>query len=431
VGTEPPIRWDVVEEHLDEAAFLHAQWERALCDPEYVLATAAEGPEERMLAHLDGLVVAGRRAAEKLLLPALAGDDLDVVFAAAWALLASEDGDYTVQVLDVLLKAEPEPAAAIGRALQLVPRQDALPRVASVLAGAAPPAQAALLDVLAHRRLDAGLRIDPFLTSADPGVRKAALRLARVFPRGATPALLERALGSKDTTERDTALATGLVVGLASAWPTCSRLVHDGGPAWSFPALVYGLSGEAELMPLTAGLTDPLRRRAALFALGFTGRIAAAEALLPWLGDKKDGGVAGEALSAITGVVLKSKLAKPAKRWNPEEPEAAEQETGPESDLPVPEPVEVERWWAEAKRTLDRSVRLAGGRPWSGEALLDALEHGPMRRREALALDLAVRTRGQAQVTWDRASAAQWAQLAEARAGASRISSSGYRGAAR
>jgi uncharacterized protein (TIGR02270 family) len=429
-GAWPPIRWDVVEEHLDEAAFLHAQWERALADPEYVLAEVAEGPEERLLAHLDGLVVAGRRAAERLLLPALGGDDPDAVFAAAWALLASEDGDFAAPVVEALAQAELEPAAAIGRALQLAPRADVAALLAPLLGGGSPAAQATALDVLAHQRLDPGVRLDPFQASPDGGVRRAALRLARHVPASAHPQLLERSLAAADPAERDLAIASGLVVGVRPAWAACQQLVRDGGPAWDFSALVYGLSGQPDLGPLLPGLADPRRRRAALFALGFTGRVAAADAVLPFLGDGKDGKVAGEAFSAVTGIVLAGELAKPPRRWNPEAPEEEDEEAGPAADLPAPDAEAVARRWAEARPRLDPAARLLGGQPWSGGALLDALEAGPMRRREALALDLAVRTRGRAQLAWDGWTAAQRAQLGEARAQAGRVSAREYGGGA-
>ena len=68
---EDLILWDVVEEHLDEAAFLWTQWERGLQSPLYKLHELRDRVEERMLAHLDGLVVGGEAVAQRLLYPAL------------------------------------------------------------------------------------------------------------------------------------------------------------------------------------------------------------------------------------------------------------------------------------------------------------------------------------------------------------------------
>jgi hypothetical protein len=48
---------DIVEEHLDEAAFYLERWDRALTSPHHTLAQLRDGPEEAMLAHVDGLAV--------------------------------------------------------------------------------------------------------------------------------------------------------------------------------------------------------------------------------------------------------------------------------------------------------------------------------------------------------------------------------------
>src|SRR3990172_12448468 len=55
----PDLRLEIVEEHLDEAAFLYRRWESALRSPTVALADVACGPEELLLAQLDALAVAG------------------------------------------------------------------------------------------------------------------------------------------------------------------------------------------------------------------------------------------------------------------------------------------------------------------------------------------------------------------------------------
>src|SRR3954447_14562074 len=87
-------RWDVYEEHLAEAGFLWSQWVQDSRAPNYTMAEVQAGPEERLIAHLDGLVLGGAAVREKLLQPALAEEDPELVFAAAWAFLAADDGDF-------------------------------------------------------------------------------------------------------------------------------------------------------------------------------------------------------------------------------------------------------------------------------------------------------------------------------------------------
>src|SRR4029077_6474165 len=119
-----PILWDLYEEHLDEAAFLWGHWERALVAANYTLDQVIEGPEERLLAHLDGLVLGGKPVAKRLLAPALDDDDPGKVFAAAWALVQAEDADHLELVLARLPGEKPPARAALGRALELSTRAD-------------------------------------------------------------------------------------------------------------------------------------------------------------------------------------------------------------------------------------------------------------------------------------------------------------------
>lgn len=424
-----PIRWDVVEDHLDEAAFLHAQWERALADPEYTLAEVAAGPEERLLAHLDGLVVAGAPAAGRLLLPALAGPDPDAAFAAAWALLASEDGDFTAPVLDALAGAEPELVAAAARALMLSPRPDVLAPLATLVARGSPLTQAAALDVLAHRRAEPGARLDPLLAAGEPAVRRAALRLVRHLPGRVGSQSVNLSLRSEDPGERDLAIAVGLEWGVRAAWARCEEVVRAGGPGWAFPALAWALAGEPDLAPLLAGLRDEARRGAALVALGYSGRAAAAEAALPWLEDEELSPLAAEALSAVTGLPIAEEYAAEPERWDPDaevEEDGALERSGPEADLPRPEASTVAAWWESARGRFDPAARYLGGQPWSGDALVHALRAGPMRRREALAFDLAVRTRGGVQLETSAWARDQLEAQARLGAGAPRIARGTY-----
>ncbi len=78
--------WDVWEQHLDEASFLWSMRRRGLLAPNWRLRELARH-EERLLAHLDGLVLAGEKVAEQLLHPALSTEDPGLVAAAALCLV--------------------------------------------------------------------------------------------------------------------------------------------------------------------------------------------------------------------------------------------------------------------------------------------------------------------------------------------------------
>src|SRR5690349_14801760 len=113
------VLMDVLEEHLDEAAFLWSQWERALVAPHSVLNEVA-GLEERLLAHVDGLVIGGVPVAGRLLIPALEElADLGRVFVAAYTLLGSGEPSSIEAVRKALDAAPPETLPAFQRALEL------------------------------------------------------------------------------------------------------------------------------------------------------------------------------------------------------------------------------------------------------------------------------------------------------------------------
>ncbi len=425
---ETPIRWDIVEEHLDEAGFMYQLWEEALRSPVYTLPEIAEGPEERLLAHLDGLILGGPAVAKKLLVPALAGDEPGQVFAAAFALLAEGPPEHLAVVLAALERAEPAQRAAIRRALQVVPRPDLGQRLAGVVAKA-PAIQADLLDVLGYLRVDPGVRLESLVNTKNSASEAIAVRLARVFPARLEPAAIDRALASPVAEVRAAALETAAVLAHRGAVPACEATVATRGPAFGTAALLLALSGEEKCLPqIVAALAEPRLQREAAFALGFSGRVSAADALLEAMVDEKLAAVAGEGFAAITGLAIEKGFAKPPEPWNPDAEEEEDEEYGPEAELAKPEPDAIAAWWKEARPRLDPAQRRwLRGRPWAGEAVFRELEQGPARRHETLALDLAVRTRGQVQLTWDAMSARQTRELAEAKSAATgRITARSY-----
>jgi uncharacterized protein (TIGR02270 family) len=427
MGHQPAIRWDILEEHLDEAAFLRQLWEQSLRSPDYSLPEIAQGPEERMLAHLDALVIGGGRVAKKLLLPGLTGDEPGTVFAAAFALLASEDGDFLNEVLQALATNEPEQRAAVRRALELAPVAGLGERLkAAALSASA--LQPDLLLVLAYRRIDSGLRLDGLASSADTPVRSRALRLAPLLPGRLGTSVLEQGLASAEREVRSAALESGCILGAKGAFSNAQATVKGGGPGFGPAALLLGLSGEeGAVAALAPGLTRAEQRADSIFALGFTGRASAVDALLPLLEDTKIAPLAAEAIATITGLAIAKQFAKPPKPWNPDSKDTEKDEPfGPAADLPKPDPGAIQEWWRREGQKFDRRLRYFRGRPWSPDILLKELETGPARRRAALALDAAVRSSGAHCFVVDALAARQRGELAAARGG--RFQQSPYSG---
>ena len=130
----------------------------------------------------------------------------------------------------------------------------------------------------------------------------------------------------------------------------------------------------------------------------------------------------------VTGLAVAKEFARPPRRWSPAEAEGPEERYGPEADLPKPEPATISAWWKQARQRLDPSQRWLRGQSWRVEAVLDELELGPARRREALALELAIRTRGQIMLSWNAPSTRQRTELIAARrSGSSQRSGKSFR----
>ena len=103
--TEDQLLWDVVEEHLDESEFLVELWASARRSASYRLDELERGPEARLFAHVDGLVVNGPLALERVAWPVAEDPKAEPSRLCAAALALLEAGDF--RVLGVL--DEPRP----------------------------------------------------------------------------------------------------------------------------------------------------------------------------------------------------------------------------------------------------------------------------------------------------------------------------------
>ncbi|MFO0755487.1 MAG: TIGR02270 family protein [Byssovorax sp.] len=411
------LLWDVIEEHLDEADFLFGQWERALSSPTISLDDLAAHGEERLLAHLDGLVAAGRPAADRLLRPALAGTEPDRATAAGLALLAGE-GDGLDAVLDAAAKAPADRRAPLLRALALADRPEIDARLTSWLGEGDALLVAAALSTLTFRGGDPGRALGKIRADDAPALVRAGVIAARSARSRPLQQLAGEALGSPDTAVRDEAILTGLLLGFSAAWDTCRRLVGAGDPS---SAGLLGLcamaGGPAEREAVQRAIEVPELAIAALDALGQAGTVGAAEACLFYLDDARLGPTAASAFATITGLPLRAPYLAAPPRGEPgipaDEALAAEDR---ETSLPRLDPGAAHRFWGESRSRFDPRTRYLLGEPLRVDTALAALRHGPMRRRPSLALEIALRTRGKFTVETRAFTARQRAEIGKLRA---------------
>lgn len=388
------IMWDIYEEHLSEAAFLWSQWERALVAPDYTLSEVA-GVEERLLAHLDGLVLGGAPVVAKLLQPALGSDEATLISAATWAMGAECSAKEATELVEVLLSGTPEQQAAMARALELSASQTTEAALLPLLGAPDPAVRAIACDILAFRGALPSEALKPLLAHADANVRRAALRAARAFP-DIEPKLIGDALASPQTEIRNAALETGLIRGMREARDMCRKVVADRLPEARQAMVLLALVGtDKEVQLLLDMLQAPELRQDALWALGFSGRVQDADACCELMNDEQVAALAGEAFSAITGLCIEKTYARERKEdAQAEEDLDADLTPKPEDSLPLPNREAIAQWWQEARKNFDPGGRYILGKPFADSTLLEALQASSMRRRHTLALELAIRSRG-------------------------------------
>jgi uncharacterized protein (TIGR02270 family) len=417
-------RWDIHEEHLDEAAFFWMQWERALLAPDFDLGETAE-LEHRLWAHLAGLAEGGAPVARRLLQPALGSDEPERISSAALSLMSRGGAEATAELIRTLEGSAPEQRAALQRALELTEGPACAEQVRPLLSAPEPELQVLALEVLAFRGVALGRELDALLVHEEPGVRAAALRCARLLPPERVRAgELRAALAAPHPAVRLEAITLGLIHGARAAWPTCLELAQARQLESREACVLLALGGGDEELRLLLGmLAETALQADVLWALGFSGRVAAAQACLELMCQPETAALAAEAFSAITGLSISGQYAAPAPaaREPPplEEDELdADLEPRPEDDLAAPVPEAVATWWQQACKGFDKGTRYLAGQPFSASLLQEMLGRESMRRRHVLALELAIRSRGAHQlqtrtlarrqlVAWEQARASQ------------------------
>lgn len=391
-GPRDLLLWDVIEEHADEASFLGAQWERALDSPGLDLTGLANGLERRLCAHLDALLVGGPRVADKLLLPALEDDDPQLAFAAALALLASPQpahGDAVLRAWSVASRRR----LPLTRALTIAPTAPRRSELRAALTDDDASLRAAAIDVLGFHRVLRPRDLDPLRDDHDPAVRHALTRAAGRDPTLDLRALVRDQLHAHAPDHLAAALTSAAILDLPEFPAACRQALARDDEAGALALLLTAFT-TADPTAILAAIDRP----PAVFALGFTGSFAAADACVHLIRDGKHSALAFEAFTALTAADLRH-AATPDDDALPDladEDLTADIATGPEDELPSPDPAIVQAWWQANADRLPRPLlpTLADDR----RALLLALRHASMRRRHALAMRLAIVTGGHAQL---------------------------------
>jgi uncharacterized protein (TIGR02270 family) len=378
---------DILEEHLEEADFLFQQRENALSDRVYDLDGLAE-LEERLLAHLDGLLL-GEKEAWKLLEPKLAGGELGACFAAAFVALESGDATRIALVQKTFFEAEETVLEGIRHALRHT-SVDVEKMIRPLFNSGQGAVRAAAIEVAGFRRMPLETKLlHAGLTGKEPLVIAASLTAVgrlRIFDlKNEVETLLE----SDAPPIRLAALRAGRLLNSEKALIRCRKSVLEQSEEAGEALFLLGLAGRAEDGSLLVNAVNGggLARNA-VTSLGLLGRVAAVDILIQCLADSKLARLAGQAICTLTGVDLeKEKLVAPKAEAQTEADED-DFEVDPDEGLLIPDPAKMESWWRKNASRLDKKIRYRKGLPYSPPLLIDLLRAGTLPERHHAAMEL-------------------------------------------
>jgi uncharacterized protein (TIGR02270 family) len=218
---------DVLEEHLEELAFLWGQRRAALRDPDYRIREFSD-LEERITAHLRGILAVGDMALPLLEETLSEGDSLDL-FAAAYSLLHFGSDTPRVRVLDAFSSATGERLDWLREALCFGPLEGIQQQVAGLFHSDSTAMAAAAAQVLAfHSALNATTSdVVRFLEDAEPTVRTQGWRLAGFLGVRADPKTYAAAMREADPRLRSAALEAGAWCGEPGVLAVARKLAES------------------------------------------------------------------------------------------------------------------------------------------------------------------------------------------------------------
>ncbi len=424
-ATQPQPFRDLIDESLEESAFLWTRWESELASLTRNLHDIWNWTEDRLLGALDGVRVAPPDMFASVLSAGLTSDDLAQVTVAAHLLATANTTSAHGVLCDVLRQASGPKLDACMRGLEVADGNvDYTAVTRCLLAGSAEHA-AALCRLKAFHRAPLGPELAQAFDAGVPALQATALRAAAHLPPDPKiDGWINASISHGDVMVREAALVTGIRRRNTAAWAAAVAQVRAGtADCAPLLALVASLGGAAEQQAVMAAVARPELRKTALYALGHVGTRDAVAACLEAAGDAACAAAAGEAYCAITGAELERDgllaAAGPEPAGTvPFEEDDLDADLVPRGDAtwPVPGASLLRSHWEGIQARLAPAVRHLQGRPVDVATLSDFAETGPMLRRPDIILELQIRSQGKYDVEPRAFSARQRRMMAAARA---------------
>jgi len=300
---------DVLDEHLDGLAFLWGERREALRSPQHTIQSFFQ-LEERIQAHLHGVLAAGDPALPRVAARLSSEDALDV-FAAAFALLHRAEPSITDGVVDILGQAAGPRLEGLTMALSHAPLDGGIESLQPLVRSAdAPIAIASAMVLWRHGALTFDpARLHGWLRHDDAGVRAAAWTLVSWLQPPLDPSLFAAGVQDAEPTVRSAALNAALWCAQPGLLTACQRMTSDPDATDPDAAWILAVLGDPRHLDTFAAMAaneamGPQRFR----IIGAYGHPALVQPILETLAhpDPETAAAAGVAFEKITGFNVES-----------------------------------------------------------------------------------------------------------------------------
>jgi uncharacterized protein (TIGR02270 family) len=352
---------DILEEHLEELAFLWGQRQSAVRDPAYTIRELTQ-LEERIAAHLQGVLAVGDVALP--LLEGALGEDPAVSFASAYALLHVKNDTATARVRDSFGRAQGDVLAAIRDALSQAPFNPGVAPFRELFHGGPAPVGAAAGTVLAfHAALEPTIpQIERLLRHEEAPVRESGWRLVAYLGVSLEAKVYAAAMRDDDAAVRRAALYAGAWCGQPGVLAVCRKLAAEPRTEDLDALILLAILAGADDARLIATLATTAalgpRRFDVLATYGHPGLMDLVLAALVEP-DPAVAAAAGAAFTKMTGQNIDSDKKTTLPPEDGSEPDEFEAEFQDEVTLPDPEVAQ--RHWKLVKPVFQQASRLRRG----------------------------------------------------------------------
>ena len=376
----------VVQQHAEDAAVLYTV-RVSLIRAAHVRLLHLGRFDDRLAAHLDGLVVAGD-AAWSLCQAELEAPTPGKVFAAVVPLIERQHLEPLDQIY-ALAEAVPPAQRGVIAALAWVEQNKLQGVVAALLSSTSAMHRTIGIAVCAAHRIDPGKAREAALQDSGTALRARALRATgELGRRDLLPTCVE-SLKAEDLESRFWAAWSAILLGNRSA--AVEALVELSQHPGQFRDRAYRLALQALEQDDAQGLLRQLAQVPENQRLVIQGSgIAGDPSYVPWLiqhmADQKTARLAGEAFSLITGLDLAyldldRKPPETIEAGPNDDPNDPNVDMDPDDGLPWPDPDRITNWWNANGSHFAAGTRYFMGAPVTRENCVRVLKEGFQRQR--------------------------------------------------